>query len=81
MMPCGVFDLSKPGARAIASPMGGGWVVPLDAAGIQALAEFFGEPATALAPLGGQKGYVVEPFQSAELAEHLRACNVAWEIG
>lgn len=76
-----VFDLSKPGARAIQSrSFGGGWIVPLDAAGTQALHEFFGEDATPLAPLGNEKGYVVEPHQTQELAEHLRACNVAWKI-
>lgn len=77
----GVFDLSKPGVRAIPSSFGGGWVVPLDAAGFQALHEFFGEYPEPLAPLGGEKGFIVEPFQTQDLAEHLRSCNVAWEIG
>jgi hypothetical protein len=27
----GVFDLSKPGARVVASSFGGGWIIPLDA--------------------------------------------------
>ena len=75
-----VFDLSKPGAKAVRSTFGGGWIIPLDAAGIQALREFFGEDASPIAPLGGEVGYIVEPYQSGELAEHLRCCNVAWEI-
>lgn len=77
----GVFDLSKPGVRAIPSSFGGGWVVSLDAAGFQALHEFFGKMPEPLAPLGGEKGYIVEPYQTQDLAEHLRSCNVAWEIG
>lgn len=82
----GVFDLSKPGARVVASSFGGGWIIPLDAAGLQACAEFFGQQPHTLKPFVGgtgehTKGYIVEPYQSADLAEHLRACNVAWEIG
>lgn len=76
----GVFDLSKPGARAIRSSFGGGWIIPLDAAGWQALHEFFQTQPEPLAPLGGKKGWIVEPQQTQDLAEHLRSCNVAWSI-
>lgn len=77
----GIFDLSNPGAKVIPSGFGGGWILPLDAAGIQALHEFFGEPAQPIYPLGDELGYIVEPWQSQDLAEHLRSCNVAWELG
>lgn len=76
-----VFDLSKPDAEAIRSPMGGGWIIPLTPAGTQALLEFYGEEAEALDPLGGRCGYLVEPYQSGDLAEHLRSCDCAWRVG
>lgn len=75
-----VFDLSKPGVEVCASSFGGGWVFPLDAAGTQALHEFFDEKPAPLAPHGGRSGYIVEPQEASDLAEHLRSCNVAWEI-
>ena len=75
-----IFDISEPGARVVRSTFGGGWIVPLDAAGFQALQEFFDEPAAPLAALCGDIGYIVESWQSEDLAEHLRSCNVSWEI-
>jgi hypothetical protein len=76
----GVFDLANPGAEAIRSPMGGGWIVPLTPAGSMALADFFDEEPVELAPLGGRAGYIVEPYQAGDLAEHLRAAGVAWKV-
>lgn len=76
-----VFDLSKPAVRAIKSTFGGGWVVPLNDDGRRVLAEYYGEPATELAPLGGQLGYIVEPQDAGDLAEYLKSENIAWEIG
>lgn len=76
----GVFDVSDPGVAVTQSSFGGGWAWPLNAAGVQALHEFFGEPPVPLAPIGGIVGYIVEPYQSGNLAEHLRSCNVAWEV-
>lgn len=73
------FDLSKPGVAVRASDFGGGWAWALDAAGGQALFEFFREAPAECPPIG-RVAYIVEPYQSADLAEHLRACNVAWEI-
>lgn len=75
-----VFDLSKPHAKAIRSPMGGGWIVPTTDEGREALAEFFGEAPAELAPLGGESGYIVEPYQSGDLAEFLRSRGTAWEV-
>jgi hypothetical protein len=75
-----MFDLSNPGVRAIPSPMGGGWAVPITEEGEAALADFFGEDAAPIAPLGGKPGYMVEPFQSCDLACHLRAVGCAWEV-
>jgi len=76
----GIFDPQTPGVRATASGFGGGWLVPLDAAGSQALHEFFGEPPAPIAPLGGEAGYIVEPYQTQDVVEHLRSCNVNWEL-
>lgn len=75
------FNNPKPNATVIPSSFdsSGGWIIPLDAAGFQALHEFFGEIPELLIPFD-RKGYIVEPHQSADLAEHLRACNVTWEI-
>lgn len=76
-----VFDISKPSVRAVPSAFGGGgWAIPLDAAGTQALHEFFGEAPAPIAPLGNELGYIVEPYQTGALAAHLLSCNVAWEI-
>jgi hypothetical protein len=75
-----MFDLSKPGVRAISSTFGGGWALPLNEDGEQALEEFFGEPAYPLAPLGNVPGYIVEPYQTGDIAEHLASCGVAWEV-
>lgn len=75
-----VFDLSKPGVRVTQSSFGGGWAWSLDAAGAQALHEFFGEGPGTIPIESGRPGYIVEPQQSHDLAEHLRSCNVAWEI-
>ena len=74
------FDLSKPGARAIRSPMGGRWIIPLTDEGKAALEEFFGDEAFPIAPLGDQSGYIVEPQDSAALAEYLREAGIAWEV-
>jgi hypothetical protein len=74
-----LFDLSKPDAEAIPSSFGGGWIVPLTPAGTQALMEFFGEEPTDIAPIA-RRGYIVEPYQSGDLAEHLHNCNCAWKV-
>lgn len=76
----GVFDLANPGAEAISSTFGGGWIIPLTPAGSMALADFFDEEPAELAPLGGRAGYIVEPYQTGDLAEHLRAAGVAWKV-
>lgn len=75
-----LFDLSQPDAEAISSPMGGGWIVPLTPAGSQVLADYFDEEPTELAPLGGRAGYIVEPTETADIADHLRANNCAWRV-
>lgn len=77
-----VFDLSKPHATVTRSSMapGGGWIVPTTDEGREALAEFFGEAPADLAPLGGESGYIVEPYQSGDLAEFMRERGLAWEV-
>lgn len=75
-----VFDLSKPAVKAIRSPMGGGWVVPLNLVGRKALASYFQSQPTEISPLGGQEGWIVEPQDAADLAEYLRSEGIAWEV-
>lgn len=79
-----LFDLSQPDAVAIRSTLGGGWIVPLTPAGTQALMEFFDEEPAPIPVCSGEGGallgYLVEPWQSADLAEHLHACNCAWKV-
>ena len=76
-----VFDLSKPGAKAIKSPMGGGWIIPLTDEGRRVLTEYYGEPPTPIGPLGGEEGYIVEPQDAGDLADYLHSENLAWEVG
>lgn len=76
-----MFDLSKPHVQAIPSPMGGGWVLPLTAEGESFLREWFDDEPVALAPLGDVPGFIVEPSQSADLAEALREAGLAWAVG
>lgn len=75
-----VFDLSKPGAKAIKSPMGGGWIVPITPRGRLILTQYFGEGPTPIAPLGDQRGWIVEPQDAGDLAEYLKSENLAWEV-
>lgn len=77
-----VFDLSKPGAKVIKSTFGGGWIVPLNDEGERILAEYFGpeNPISELAPIDGQRGWIVEPHDAADLAEYLKSENLAWEV-
>lgn len=75
------FDISKPGVRAISSTFGGGWALPINEEGKDALRDFYGEDASPLPIWVGEAlGYVVEPQDSADLSEHLRAAGVAWTI-
>jgi hypothetical protein len=75
-----LFDLSKPGAKAIRSPMGGGWIIPLTDEGEDVLERFFDEPAYPIAPLGGEAGYIVEPQDGEALAEYLHDAGCAWTV-
>jgi hypothetical protein len=70
----------------IRAPFGGAWACPFTDDGETTLQQFFGEePAEIPVPLGGEGafalGYIVEPFQMGDLAEHLRADGATWEIG
>lgn len=76
-----MFDLAKPDARAIPSSFGGGWIVALTDEGRDFLASYFGDEAQPWAPLGNQIGWIVEPADSAALAEALREAGIAWEVG
>lgn len=77
----GLFEKQIPeaDARVYASPFGGGWIVPLTPSGEQALGEFFGEEPADLAPIGA-RGYIVEPWQAAELAGHLIDQELTWSV-
>jgi hypothetical protein len=65
----------------IRAPFGGAWACPFTDDGESALQGFFGEEPTELRPLCDRVGYIVEPYQMADLAEHLRADGATWEIG
>lgn len=75
-----VFEKAMPSVAVTRSSFGGGWAVALNAAGTQALHEFFGDEPVEQPALGGTLGYIVEPYQAVDLAEHLRSCNCEWEI-
>jgi hypothetical protein len=75
-----IFDLSQPDAEAVRSPMGGGWIIPLTPDGSRALSDYFDAEPMDLAPLGGRMGYIVEPSETADIADHLRANNCAWVV-
>lgn len=81
-----VFDLSKPGVKAIPSTFGGGWVVALNEDGARVLAEYFGEEPAPI-PLAASNaqsvvlGYIVEPQDAGDLADYLRSEGITWEVG
>lgn len=66
-------------ARVLRAPMGGAWIVPLTDEGREMLAGFFGEAPASLAPISAV-GWIVEPYQTGDLAEALRAAGMAWEV-
>jgi hypothetical protein len=74
-----VFDITKPGARAIRCGMGGGWIVPLTDEARDVLTDYYGEPPADLAPVCAV-GWIVEPQDSAELCNVLRSAGIAWEV-
>lgn len=65
-------------AEFIPSPMGGGWIVPLNSEALQSCVEVFGEEPESLPPLAGRAGYVVEPRDVGDMVETLRnaGCGV-----
>lgn len=65
----------------IRAPFGGAWACPLTDAGTTALQSFFDEGPEELRPLCDRIGYIVEPFECAMLAEHLKGAGVEWELG
>ncbi len=79
-----VFDLSKPGVRVIPifdlSKPGCVRVIPITDRGEDVLERFFEAPPYSIAPLDGEIGYIVEPHESAPLAEYLHDAGVAWVI-
>lgn len=72
-------------AQTIASSFGGGWIIPLTPAGSMALADFFDEEPTQIpVPIGEggfPLGYIIEPYQVDELAEHMTSAALTWERG
>lgn len=61
------------------SDFGGGWIVPNSARARERLAEYFNEPPSEIAPIGGAKGWIVEPWQIEELAEVVRCARLSVE--
>lgn len=55
------------------SQFGGGWIKARTEAESEILADWFGEDPMPLAPLGCALGWIVEPYQVADLADLLSA--------
>jgi hypothetical protein len=70
-------------AQTIPSSFGGGWIIPLTPAGSMTLADFFDEePAPIPVPIGEGGfpfGYIIEPYQMGDLAEHMKSAGITWE--
>lgn len=75
-----LFDISKPCAKVLRSPMGGGWIIPLTDEGEDVLERFFEEPAWPLPPCGNAMGHIVEPQDAEALAEYLHDAGCAWTV-
>lgn len=73
-------SLAKYDARVIRAPMGGAWIVPETRTARAFLSEYFGERPEPLGPLGGEAGYIVEPYAAGDLGEALKAAGIAWEV-
>ena len=69
-----------PDATFIASTFGGGWIVPNDDDTALELAYFTGEKERPLMPLGGQRGWIVEPYDVEPLVLHLREAGYSIEL-
>ena len=67
--------------QIIPSPMGGAWAIPRTEFGRDALQDFYMLDASPIAPLGGAKGYIVEPHDCEDLAAHLVASAVTFSTG
>jgi hypothetical protein len=67
----------------IPSSFGGGWLVPLVEKGREATEAHFGEPPHNQTALGGQPGYILEPWEVRGTIRALRegGCTVGlyWE--
>lgn len=70
-----------PAVQSIASPTGGGWVIPLTPEGADILFGYYGEPPQPLEPLGGKEGYIVEPYDAPEIVNRLCEADETWTVG
>lgn len=62
------------------SSFGGGWIVPHTDDGRDFLEGFFNDVPAPLMPLGGEEGYIVEPYEVADLAEQARDYGLSVEV-
>lgn len=62
-----------PDLKFIRSSFGGGWLVPLSDEARETYANAFDEAPAALAPIGGQEGWIVEPHALRDILADIRA--------
>lgn len=75
-----MVSLAKYDARVIRAPMGGAWIVPETRQARDFLSGYFGEAPEPLGPLGGERGFIVEPYAAGDLGEALTSAGIAWEV-
>lgn len=62
------------------SSFGGGWIVPLTGDATKELRYFTGERDVPLPPLGGARGWIVEPVDVEPLTLHLREAGYTVKV-
>lgn len=72
---------ATPDVKFIASSFGGGWAVPFTDEGRDYLTDYLDEGPAELAPLGGQEGWIIEPYMIADLAAAMQSSGLTWERG
>lgn len=64
---------ASPDFKFIASTFGGGWLIPLNDEVTETYTRAFDDKPAALAPIGGQVGWIVEPQDMRDLFADIRA--------
>lgn len=72
--------MPKSDATFTPSSFGGGWIVPNDDDTALELGWFTDEPESELLPLGGKRGWIVEPQDVSSLLLHLKDAGYSVEV-